>query len=269
MTERLLVVHAHPDDETIATGGVMSLGLDQGHSVTLVTCTAGEAGEILVPELAHHAQDRDDTLAEVRKVEYENAMAALRVADYRWLGGFGTYRDSGMEWAEDETGRRHAVPGSNIRENAFWFADLTEASNHLVPIIRETKPTMLITYDQFGNYGHPDHIQAHRVAMYATQLAGVASYLPELGEAWQIPNIYWIAPPPPFGIVDPDFQIDVTGVVDRKIAALKAYPTQVDMDGDRWRLPHMESIDVPRFESFRLVQGVPMPGAEPWQLPAS
>ncbi len=265
MTQRFLLVHAHPDDEVIGTGGTMARAVSEGDSVTLVTCTAGEMGEILVPELAHRAHDRDDTLADVRAVELANALRALDVTDHRWLGGFGAYRDSGMKWAEDANGRRHAVPADDIRPNAFWFADLTDAANDLVPIIREVRPTVLITYDEFGNYGHPDHIQAHRVAMYGSQLAAVASHRPDLGAAWETPTIYWIAPPPPFGTIEPDFQLDVSGVVDRKIAALKAYPTQVDMDGDRWRLPHMESIEVPRFETFRLVTGGGMPGLEPWQ----
>ena len=90
-------------------------------------------------------------------------MKALGVTDHRFLGGFGTYRDSGMKWHEDG----HAVAADEVHDNAFWHADLTEAADHLVEVIREVRPQVLVTYDQFGGYGHPDHIQAHRVAMYA------------------------------------------------------------------------------------------------------
>src|SRR3954449_11829664 len=115
-------------------------------------------------------------------------MKALGVTDHRWLGGFKTYRDSGMKWHPDG----HAVAADEIHANAFWHADLTEAADHLVAIIREVQPQVLITYDPFGGYGHPDHIQAHRVAMYAAQLAAVPSYRLDLGEPHDIAKIYWV-----------------------------------------------------------------------------
>ena len=170
--ERLLLVHAHPDDETIGTGATMAKYVADGRGVTLVTCTAGEMGEVLVPDLEHLAADRDDRLGEHRRSELDAAMKALGVTDHRYLGGFGTYRDSGMQWHEDG----YAIPADTIHDNAFWRADLTQAADHLVQIIREVRPQVLVTYDQFGNYGHPDHIQAHRVATYAVALAAVPSY---------------------------------------------------------------------------------------------
>src|ERR1700742_1446396 len=93
---RMVVVHAHPDDEVINTGATMAMYADQGAAVTLVTCTLGEEGEILVPELAHLAADRDDALGEYRIGELAAAMKALGVDDHRFLGGPGRYRDSGM-----------------------------------------------------------------------------------------------------------------------------------------------------------------------------
>src|SRR3954451_25055796 len=93
---RMVLVHAHPDDETIGTGGTMARYVAEGAQVTLVTCTAGEEGEILVRELEHLAADRDDALAPQRKIELADAMRALGVTDHRYLGGFGRYRDSGM-----------------------------------------------------------------------------------------------------------------------------------------------------------------------------
>ena len=185
--QRLLLVHAHPDDETIGQGATMAKYAAEGRGVTLVTCTAGEMGEILVPELAHLAADQDDGLGEHRRGEIDDAMAVLGVTDHRWLGGFQRYRDSGMKWHEDG----HAVAADEVHENAFWHADLTEAADLLVEIVREVRPQVLVTYDPFGGYGHPDHIQAHRVAMYAAQLAAVPSYRRDLGEPWDIAKIYW------------------------------------------------------------------------------
>ncbi len=146
-------------------------------------------GEILVPELEHLAADKEDGLGEHRRGELEDAMKELGVTDHRFLGGFGTYRDSGMKWHDDG----YAIPADDIHDNAFWHADLREAADHLVEVIREVRPQVLVTYDEFGNYGHPDHIQAHRVSTYAAALAAVPSYKPDLGEAWDIAKIYWCA----------------------------------------------------------------------------
>ncbi len=92
-----------------------------------------------------------------------------------------------MKWADDGS----ATAADETRPDTFWHADLTVAADLLVEIIREVRPQVLVTYDQFGGYGHPDHVQAHRVATYAAALAAVRSYRPELGEAWDIAKIYW------------------------------------------------------------------------------
>ncbi|MFM8772860.1 MAG: PIG-L family deacetylase, partial [Actinomycetota bacterium] len=117
---RLLLVHAHPDDESIGTGAVMAKYADEGAGVTLVTCTLGEEGEILIPGLAHLAADQEDRLGEHRRTELADAMAALGVTDWRLLGGPGRYRDSGMV----------GTP-SNERPEAFARADLLEAATDL------------------------------------------------------------------------------------------------------------------------------------------
>src|SRR4051794_34675362 len=187
MDQRLMLVHAHPDDETIGQGATMASYVARGTQVTLVTCTLGEEGEVLVPELAHLASDRDDTLGQHRITELANAMKELGVTDHRFLGGPGRYRDSGMVWREEG----HAAVGEDVKEGTFWRADLLEASSLLVELIREVRPQVLVTYDEFGNYGHPDHIQAHRVATYATSLAAVPSFRPQLGEPWEIAKVYW------------------------------------------------------------------------------
>ena len=259
--QRLLLVHAHPDDESIGQGATMAKYAAEGRGVTLVTCTAGEMGEILVPDLEHLGADGDDLLGEHRKEELAAAMKELGVTDHRFLGGFGTYRDSGMAWHEDG----HAIGDPEViakHPNAFWNADLTEAADHLVAVIREVRPQVLVTYDQFGGYGHPDHIQAHRVAMYAAQLAAVPSYKRDLGEPHDIAKIYWTAMSesrmreslrklresgdtetfkgmepdgklPPF--VTPDelisARVDGSATVDRKMGALRQHATQVEQDG--------------------------------------
>src|SRR6478735_4425421 len=110
MDKHLLLVHAHPDDESIGQGATMARYAAAGTGVTLVTCTGGEMGEILVPELAHLAADQDDTLAEERRTEHDNAMKALGLTDHRYRGGFKRYRDSGMQWHPD----RHAIPADDV-----------------------------------------------------------------------------------------------------------------------------------------------------------
>ncbi|MBW8481464.1 N-acetyl-1-D-myo-inositol-2-amino-2-deoxy-alpha-D-glucopyranoside deacetylase [Actinomadura parmotrematis] len=161
MTEpRILFVHAHPDDETIGTGATMAKYAAEGAHVTLVTCTLGEEGEVIPPELRHLAADKEDGLGRYRIGELAAACAALGVTDHRFLGGAGRYRDSGMMGAP-----------SNDDPRCFWQADLDEAAGGLAETIRELRPEVIVTYDRRGNYGHPDHIQAHRVARRAHELA--------------------------------------------------------------------------------------------------
>jgi N-acetyl-1-D-myo-inositol-2-amino-2-deoxy-alpha-D-glucopyranoside deacetylase len=281
--QRLLLVHAHPDDETIGTGATMAKYVAEGRGVTLITCTGGEMGEILVPELEHLAADRDDKLAEHRRGELDEAMRILGVTDHRFLGGFGHFRDSGMEWHEDG----YAIPGRHVPENAFWHADLTAAANLLVEVIREVRPQVLVTYDQFGMYGHPDHIQAHRVAMYAAQLAAVPSYGRDLGEPWEIAKIYWSAmsetrmreslrslraagdttsfegmdPDGPLPMTTPDADIaaavDGNGYVEKKLDALRAHRTQVTVDGPFFALSNNVGNRAWGTEFFRIAKGRP------------
>jgi N-acetyl-1-D-myo-inositol-2-amino-2-deoxy-alpha-D-glucopyranoside deacetylase len=156
----MLFVHAHPDDESIGTGATMAKYAAEGAAVTLVTCTLGELGEIIPPELAALAADRDDQLGGYRIGELDAACRALGVRDHRFLGGPGRWRDSGMI----------GTPG-NDDPRAFWQADVDEAARHLAAVIRAVRPQVMVTYDDDGFYGHPDHIQAHRVAWRAFRLA--------------------------------------------------------------------------------------------------
>ena len=286
MNKHLLLVHAHPDDESIGQGATMARYVAEGVGVTLVTCTGGEMGEILDPELEHLAADKDDTLADQRKIELDNAMKVLGVTDHRYLGGFKRYRDSGMQWHESG----HAVPADDVHENAFWNADLTEAATYLVEIIREIRPQVMVTYDEFGGYGHPDHIQAHRVATYAAALAAVPSYRRDLGEAHDIAKIYWGAMSAAkvrqglrdlraagdlttFEGMDPDGDLPAFMVEDDalsamveaddyaavKMEALKAHRTQISVDGPFFALSNNKGNEIWGTEFFRIAKGTPGP----------
>ena len=275
MSLRLMLVHAPPDDEEIASGATMAKYVAQGAQVTLVTCTLGDEGEILLPHLAHLAADKEDKLAAHRMTELQAAMEALGVSDWRILGGPGTYRDSGMMGTPP-----------NDRPDCFWQADLLEAATHLVKIIREVRPQVLVTYDDFGGYGHPDHIKAHRVATYAMALAQSASFKQELGPAWAVQKVYWTAFPKSvmmqgvellkaageeseFAAMDPEDMNFVcpdewvtTAITapehgDKKLAAMKAHATQINTDEGFFALSNNLGSQVMAVEYFRLAQGTP------------
>jgi N-acetyl-1-D-myo-inositol-2-amino-2-deoxy-alpha-D-glucopyranoside deacetylase len=276
---RLLLVHAHPDDESIAQGVTMAKYVAEGAHVALVTCTRGEEGEVLVPELENLAADKDDKLGDQREIELVNAMKDLGVTDYRYLGGPGRYRDSGMMGLD-----------TNNREDCFWQADLREAADLLVTMIREIRPQVLVTYDEKGVYGHPDHIQAHRVATYASQLAAVPSYKLVLGEPWDIAKIYWSAMKEsrmreglrrmrdtgtPFFDIDPEgelpfatpdefvsTEIDGLAYVDQKLAAMRAHATQIAVDGPFFALSNNVGNEAWGVESFRIAKGTPGESAD-------
>ncbi|MDQ4007093.1 MAG: N-acetyl-1-D-myo-inositol-2-amino-2-deoxy-alpha-D-glucopyranoside deacetylase [Actinomycetota bacterium] len=286
---RLLLVHAHPDDESINNGATMARYAQAGAHVTLVTCTLGEEGEVLVPDLVHLAADRDDALGEHRIGELDAAMKELGVDDHRFLGGAGHYRDSGM--AYDESGNAVAPP--TVKPGTFWRADLLEAADLLVEVIREVRPQVLVTYDQFGGYGHPDHVQAHRVATYAAALAAAPSYRPELGAHWDVAKVYWTAmsasrlrdglrrlrdagdtttfegmdpegPLPPFAVDDDVITAAVDGSahVEQKLAAMRAHATQIAVDGPFFALSNNLGNEIWATEFYRLVKGRPGPGDE-------
>ncbi len=262
----------------------------EGALVTLVTSTLGEQGEVLVDSLAYLAADRDDQLGRHRIGELDEAMTELGVTDYRFLGGPGRFRDTGM--ATDDQGRAIAPP--EIRSDSYWAADLTVAADYLVDVIREVRPQVLVTYDQNGGYGHPDHIQAHRVAMYASVLAAAPSYRTDLGDAWDIPKIYWNAmsekrmreglrrlresgdttmfegmdpdgPMPEFVVADELITSEIDGreFVERKMAAMAAHATQIALDGPFFALSNQQGNEVWAMEFYRLVKGIRGVGSGP------
>ncbi len=269
--KRMLLVHAHPDDETINNGATMAMYAKSGVGVTLVTCTRGEEGEVLVPDLAHLASSQTDGLGKHRETELANAMSELGVTDHRFLGAPDKkWRDSGMMGTEP-----------NNRADVFWQADLDEAAGYLVKIIREVKPQVLVTYDEMGGYGHPDHIQAQRVAMRGAELAADANF--GTGEPWEISKIYWNTMPKSviaegmakmkeigsdfFGAENVDdlpfakpdelvtTLIDGTKYIDEKMAAMKAHPTQIELDGPFFALSNSLGNEVWGHEYYTLVKG--------------
>ena len=281
-----MLVHAHPDDESSSTGATMARYAAEGAAVTLVTCTLGELGEIVAPNLAHLATD--GALAEHRLGELKAAMSELGVTDFVRLGGDGRWRDSGMAYDE----QRGVVPMPDTHEGSFWRADLLEAANELVTLIRDRRPQVLITYDERGHYGHPDHIQAHRVAMYAASLAAVPSHRRDLGEAWQIDRILWIAmsekmirtviqqardagesneffdsfdldsdEPPMMSVRDSDIAVRVDGYpyAAQRFAALRSHKSQIRADEFFFRLEGAPPGLVWQ-ECYRFAGGTPFDG---------
>ncbi|GGR85170.1 1D-myo-inositol 2-acetamido-2-deoxy-alpha-D-glucopyranoside deacetylase [Micromonospora fulviviridis] len=271
---RLLLVHAHPDDESIGTGATMAHYAATGAHVTLVTCTLGEEGEIHVPALAQLAAAEADQLGGYRIGELAAACAALGVTDHRFLGGAGRYRDSGMMGL-----------ATNEHPRAFWQADLDEAAGHLLEVIREVRPQVMITYDPNGFYGHPDHIQAHRVAMRGVELAAAEGIAPA--------KVYWTAMPRgvleagldaftessdnpfagiesadelPFGTPDEGIAacIDATDQHVAKEAAMRAHATQIPANSWLYSIAGNFGAEFMGVEYFTLAVGEKGPGSGPY-----
>lgn len=169
---RLLFVHAHPDDETINNGATIAHYAARGADVTVLTCTLGEEGEVIGARWAQLAADGADQLGGYRIGELTAALNRLGVREPRFLGGAGRWRDSGMA-------------GSPARQR-IRFADADDSAvAQLADVIAELCPHVVVTYDPDGGYGHPDHIQAHRVTTAA---------LTAVRDRWQVPKFYWTVP---------------------------------------------------------------------------
>jgi N-acetyl-1-D-myo-inositol-2-amino-2-deoxy-alpha-D-glucopyranoside deacetylase len=273
---RLLLVHAHPDDESIGTGATMAKYAAEGAGVTLITCTLGELGEVIPPELAHLAWDADGGLGEYRIGELAAACKALGVADHRYLGGPGRWRDSGMM----------GTP-SNDWAGCFWRADVDEAAGELLTVIREVRPQVMVSYDDNGFYGHPDHIQAHRVAWRAFELADglvskfYATTVPKsvLAEGIELMRGRQAGDSPgganfsnvesvddlPFGVADDEVttQIDATAYLEAKVAAMHAHATQIAVDSPFFALSDNVGQRAFGREYYMLLAGPRGPGLGP------
>ncbi|MFF7972016.1 N-acetyl-1-D-myo-inositol-2-amino-2-deoxy-alpha-D-glucopyranoside deacetylase [Streptomyces sp. NPDC007905] len=265
---RLLLVHAHPDDESINNGATMARYAAEGAHVALVTCTLGERGEVIPPELRHLT---GAALGAYRRGELASAARELGVEDVRLLGGAGRYGDSGMMGIPD-----------NEDPACFWQADLDEAAGSLAEVILEIRPQVLVTYDDNGGYGHPDHIQAHRVAMHAVELAAERGH--------RIQKVYWNRVPrsvaeAAFARLQDELPVlpfaksatvaDVPGVVDderittmidggayasAKAAAMRAHATQIDVAEPYFALSNELAQPLFTTEYYELVRGDARPG---------
>ncbi|NMD56505.1 MULTISPECIES: N-acetyl-1-D-myo-inositol-2-amino-2-deoxy-alpha-D-glucopyranoside deacetylase [Tsukamurella] len=281
---RLLLVHAHPDDETITTGGTIARYLAEGAEVTVVTCTLGEEGEVMEPRFAQLTADNADQLGGYRIGELTAALAALSdpagpVLRPRFLGGMGRWRDSGMA----------GTPAAE-HPRAFASSPRTQVDGGplqaLTRIVREVRPQVVITYDEVGGYGHPDHIAAHLLTHAAVDAAADPAVA---GEPWTVEKLYWTVTsrgdldaglaalrgtdlPGDWRVPAPDelpahddhgvtARIDVAPVLDRKRAALRAHATQLGVSADGAALALTNRIAQPVFaeEAYVLARGAAAP----------
>jgi N-acetyl-1-D-myo-inositol-2-amino-2-deoxy-alpha-D-glucopyranoside deacetylase len=263
----LLAVHAHPDDECISTGGILARYGAEGVRTILLTCTDGAVGEISDPSLAS-----PDNLAEVRAHELDESVRLLGISRLVKLG----YRDSGMAGTADN---QH--PASFLQSN---FDDSVE---RVVRLMREERPDIVVTYDENGGYGHPDHVRAHQVAVAAFDAAGDAARFPGAGPPWSPRKLYYavvrrsavrrfadelraegVDVPLPavtrggedevsFGVSDDRITtvVDVSQYVEIKRQALAAHRTQMGPEQFFMRLPPPIFGRVFGRESFQRVHG--------------
>nr|WP_246331412.1 N-acetyl-1-D-myo-inositol-2-amino-2-deoxy-alpha-D-glucopyranoside deacetylase [Saccharopolyspora hordei] len=243
---RLLLVHAHPDDESLWTGGTIARYAARGVQVVVVTCTLGEEGEVIPESLRGLAADQADQLGGYRVGELRSACAALHVTDHRFLGGIGRWRDSGMLW--ERPGVAGALPDAHPRAFAVGPAD--EQTDALEAVLREVKPQVVVTYAADGGYGHPDHVRAHEITVAAAAEVpevqrvfyavpsrdALAKGLAALAEVeddlpFQLPEPHELASVPDETITT---VIDVSTHLPAKISALRAHGTQVKVWLDRW-----------------------------------
>lgn len=269
---RLLFVHPHPDDESIACGGAIVAAVEAGHDVHVVTCTGGEEGE------NQSGVDLGDLpMDEVRRREMADAVVALGSPTHHWLG----FRDSGM-----------LGEPANDHPDAFHAADLYEAAARLARLVRRVRPHVVVSDDERGTYGHPDHVKAHRVTERAVALAADEWWTtPDDGAAWDVPKRYVHAlgrgrmwsiveamreaglPSPfdgeevrgpqdlPFGTDDELLTtvVDVAALLDRKRAAMAAHRSQIGPDSFFLNTPPSLAQDAFGVEEFVLVRGTPAP----------
>lgn len=236
-----MLVHAHPDDETITTGGTMARYVAEGAEVVLVTCTLGEEGEIIPPELAGLGSWAADQLGGYRSGELSAALRALGVTEHRYLGGIGGWRDSGM-----------AGTPAGEHPRAFAGAALADQAGQLRSLVDELRPDVLVTYNSFGGYGHPDHIRAHEITMAVADAATRVFHIAAGGGA---------VLPPEAPRTEITTTIDIRPHLDAKIAALRAHATQVTVDPPEFALSNRVAQPIHEAEYFTLVRG-PREGAE-------
>lgn len=261
MTPRMLLVHAHPDDETITTGGTIAHYRKQGVDVVVVTCTLGEEGEVIGDRWAGLVATAADQLGGYRVLELTRALGHLGIAEPTFLGGAGHWRDSGM-----------VDTASTGNPRAFHNADPDEAAAALVAIIDHLRPHVVISYDANGGYGHPDHIQAHRITraavaaadwdvpkLYATvtdldAVRRARAAVTAVPAGWRLPETHELIGVEPVHITT---QLDIADVLDAKRAALRAHATQITVSPDEHHFALSNNVIQPILdvEHFILLRG--------------
>ena len=253
-TETVLFVHAHPDDETISTGGTIATLVNRGARVVVLTCTRGELGEVIPPELAHLGGT--PALADHREIELAAALAALGVTDHHYLGEGAArrefsvprrYLDSGMQWSDaGGSAFDQAKPRDQLDSQCLSAAAMHEVIDDIGSVINATGATAVVSYDDNGGYGHPDHIRAGAAARRAADAAGVPFFeILTQDASGQIPQI----PQTPEIL-----ELDVSAALAAKTAALRAHRTQVTVHGDSFALSNGVSQPITATERFRRVQ---------------
>lgn len=266
---RILWVHAHPDDESIATGGSIAHYARAGTSNVLLTMTRGERGEVIPAPLAHlqvgqpGCPDSDGTALGLYRVgELDDAAAALGLSDRFFAGetpaldesvgfanGLGRYLDSGMSWGDN--GR--AQPADDVSPAALTSATEDEAAAHVAAAIREIRPHVVVTYCDDGGYGHPDHVRTHHVTMLGIDQASTPA---NGAEAWDVPLVWGTE-----GDVDPADQRQqavISGDLDSKRAAMAAHATQIVLPEnapDTFELSNGVPQTLTATEHYRLLRG--------------
>jgi len=268
-----MAVHAHPDDESSKGAATMARYVDEGVDVLVVTCTGGERGSILNPALQHR-KDIEDKIAEIRKAEMDRARAILGVRQH-WLG----FVDSGLPEGD---------PLPPLPEGCFALQPLEEAVHRLVREVRDFRPHVITTYDEFGGYPHPDHIRCHEISVAAFDAAADPDQFPDAGEPWQPLKLYydvgfsmertqalhqalldaglespfedwfqrreeWFGKRRPPKITT---QVPVADWFERRDAALLAHATQVDPDGWFFSVPLDLQRKVWPTEDFELARSL-------------
>lgn len=275
---RLLLVHAHPDDETLTTGGTMARYAAAGVQVALVTATLGEQGEVVSPELAGLTAEHADQLGGYRIAELADACAALGVADHRFLGGAGRWRDSGMVVTGD--GIRAKAP-EPLHPRAFAApAAFGTQVDALAEVLAELAPQVVVSYDACGGYGHPDHVRAHEVTLAAAaRVPGVRRVFATVAARGDVaaglerlratPGLPWPVPPvadlPTVPDEEVDVRLDVSTVLAAKLAALRAHASQLTVrEGPppAFALSNGLAQPVAATECFRLLAGPRVRGAD-------
>jgi LmbE family N-acetylglucosaminyl deacetylase len=230
MTYTIVFFHAHPDDEAIATGGTMARAKRDGHRVILVSATRGELGEFAPDVLAE-----GESLLDRRVAELHAAAAVLGVDRVEFLG----YRDSGM-----------AGEPTNDHPDSFWSADLDEAAERLARLLTDEAADVLTVYDERGNYGHPDHVQVHRVGVRAAEMAGTRRVYEATANRDHLRRLMELMPQDPDSPEAPaDLEtlgstedvitttVDVRDFVDAKRKAMIAHASQIPDDSFFLQLP--------------------------------